>query len=812
MGLSSTPGRRSGKRLAAPGDLTTEKSAELVRRRQRHSRGALVRLKKCVSLLALTAALAAHPNIVAAQSASSASASTVTAPPSAQAQQPNVLVWMLDDVGFAQLSSFGGLVETPNIDRIAAMGLRFTNYHTAPICSASRAAFLTGRNPHSVHIGGHATAARNFPGYDARIPAAAGTIAENLAQAGYVTYALGKWDHLPNEDASPAGPFTYWPSGQGFQRFYGFLAADADNWNPTLIADTTPIATPADPSYHLSEDLADQAIAMVQSRQARREPQPFFMYWATGAAHAPHHAPQGWIEHYRGRFDIGWDRAREEILATQLRTGIVPPGATLAPIPEGMPSWDSLSREERRMFARQMETFAAALSHADAQFGRILDVLEASGELNNTIVIVTSDNGASAEGAAAGRYNEATVTGPAPTAEENLAFYDRWGGPATFPHYAYPWAVAGVTPFRYYKQVAHEGGTRVPLVISWPNGLAARGELRNQFAHVSDIAPTILDMAGVGLAEVVNNVRQSPMEGQSLAPTFAGAAARGHNRAQYVELYGNRGLWWDGWYLAATHRTRPWEMRTSQSFDEPWELYDLNNDPGQTTNLAVRYPQRVARMAALYEEQARRYNVAPMHNLTDTAADSARRAAQDFAARGGQWRYAGPVSNLPAQLAPPVQTRSFTMTAELDLPRDDVTGPLFAFGGQIGGMGFYLREGRPTFIVNQLDGDETIVAATRRVREGQSRIQLDVEKLPAAPGGATAYRIAIYVNGETVAASTINLSIPTFFGIPETFGVGHDQGSPVLENYRAGMLLQGDIRNVAFNFSTQDAGASGPGH
>lgn len=719
----------------------------------------------------------------------------------AREQRPNVLVWLMDDVGFAQVSSYGGLVQTPNIDRVAAMGLRYSNYHTAPICSASRAALLTGRMPHSVHIGGHATAARDFPGYDAHIPAGAGTVAANLHAGGYVTYALGKWDHLPNADVSTAGPFNYWATGQGFDRFYGFLSADTDNWEPQLVRDVTPIGRQQVPGYHLSADMADQAIAMIRSRGAADPQRPFFMYWATGAAHAPHHAPADWIARYKGKFDQGWDSMRETILREQIRKGLMPKGTKLAQVPDTMPRWDSLSADDKQLYARQMEVFAASLSYADAQFGRVLDALEASGELANTIVVITSDNGASAEGGPSGLYNEAAVTGRSLTAADNRAFIDRWGAPGTYPHYAYGWAVAGNTPFRYYKQTTHEGGTRVPLVIAWPQGIAARGELRNQFAHVSDIAPTLLAAAGVPLAPTVNDVPQIPMEGQSLTATFASPEAPGHGGPQYVELYGNKGLWQDGWQIVTSHRYRTWDWQTAKTFDEPWELYDLSRDPGQTTNLAAKYPERVSAMAAEFNAQAQRYNVYPIHNLSDTAAESARRAADDFARRGGKWHYAGPTSNLASMIAPPVNTRGFAMTAKLDLDAAGATAPIFSMGGRMGGIGFYLSDGRPTLVMNDLGGRSVTVAATEALAPGAQDIALDLRRGQPDASGATPFEVTIRSRGQAVAQEKLSFALPAYFGIPETFDLAADWGSPVLAGYRSGTPFPGKLSDVTFDFN-----------
>jgi Sulfatase len=449
-----------------------------------------------------------------------------------------------------------------------------------------------------------------------------------------------------------------------------------------------------------------------------------------------------------------------------------------------------------------MEVFAAALSYADAQFGRILDALQASGEFENTLVIITSDNGASAEGGPDGLYNEAEVTSPQlPDVAKNMAFYDDWGGPRTYPHYSYGWAVAGDTPFRYYKQTTHEGGTRVPLVIAWQRGIAARGELRNQFVHVSDIAPTILDAVAVAPARTINDVVQSAMEGQSVKESFLAAGDPRAGRAQYVELYGNKGLWWQGWLIVTNHRFKTWDWHTSKTFDEPWELYDLVSDPGQNHNLAAQQTQRVKKMSGMFDEQARRFHVCPIHNLSDSYADSFVKARANFESRGGKWRYAGAVGNIPQALAPPVNSRSFTMTANLDLPTSDITGPVFAYGGQLGGMGFYLKDGKPMFIMNALSGQSVLVAAPEGLDAGATKIQLVVEKGAVAQDGTAEYHIIIKSTSHTFAEATVHFAIPAFFGIGEVFGVGTDDGSAVLANYSAGTPLPARISSVLFDFS-----------
>lgn len=747
----------------------------------------------------LTIALAATSLAVVPAIAQSSPAAPATQP--AQTQRPNVLVWMLDDVGFAQLSSYGGLVETPNIDRVASMGLRYTNYHTAPVCSAARASFLSGRMPHSVNIGGHVAVSRPFPGYSGHIPASAGSIADNLKQAGYATFALGKWDHIPDAELSPAGPFNQWPSGQGFDRFYGFLAADTNNWEPTLVRGHTPVAWPDKPDYHLNNDLAGQAITMIDEQRAITPNRPFFMYWATGTAHAPHHAPQSWIDHYRGRFDMGWDRLRERILKRQKADGLLPAHAQLAPRPERVPTWSALSAEQKRLYTRQMEVFAASLSHADEQFGRILDALEARGELDNTMILIMSDNGASAEGNVHGMYTESMLgRGRAATLEENLAKYDQWGGPETFPHYSMGWTVAGNTPFRYYKHATFEGGARVPLVVAWPKGIAARGELRRQFTHVSDIAPTILESLGVPLAERVNNVVQQPMEGVSFYYSFADAKAPTRKTAQYFEMFGNKGLWADGWSIVTRHRLEPWDMRTSRPITAPWELYDLERDPGQRTDLADKYPQRVAQLAALFEEQATRYNVNPIGNIVEGLQETMRLSRAEFAYRGGVWRYAGPISHVRGSEAPPVGSLGFAMTARVTLADGSESGPVFAAGGRLGGLSLYIDQGKPAFALRNIAAESRVIAGDHILGAGETNLSLRVSG--ADEDGART--IAIWAADRELARETIDGAYMKDVFPYENFDIGIDYGSAVMPGARPGLPFPGKLSDISFDFNVRD--------
>jgi arylsulfatase A-like enzyme len=750
------------------------------------------------SLVALATAFAPLPfNWAQAQAAPAA---PVQAP--VEQARPNVLMWMMDDVGFAQIAGFGGLVATPNIDRVAKMGLRYTNYHTAPICSASRAAMLAGRNPHSVNMGGHALAARPMPGYNGVIDPEDGSIAANMKQAGYLTFALGKWDHLPSNEMSLAGPFRQWPVGQGFDRFYGFLAADTNNFDPVLIQDTASVKSPGGADYHLDKDLANQAIAMIQSRAGAPSRAPFFMYYATGTAHAPHHAPQEWRDRYKGKFDMGWDKAREDILKRQIKSGILPASAKLAPMPEGVPAWNTLEPDQKRLYARQMEAFAAALSHADEQFGRVLDALEASGELDNTIVVVTSDNGASAEGALSGTYNEmAALNGRPATDADNMRFIEQWGGPETFPHYAVGWTVAGDTPLRYFKQTAHEGGIRVPFVMAWPKGIKARNELRTQYVHVTDVAPTLMELANVPLAEIVNNVKQAPMEGTSFKYSLANRKAPDQKVAQYTELWGNKALWSKNWSINTTNRTTPWDVLVDKPVNQPWELYDLSKDPGQTTDLAAKYPEKVKELAALFEEQANKFHVNPIENAANNGKYTMMARQADFAKRGGKWVFDGPVAHIATFAAPPITGAPFTMRANVDLPTGKETGPIYVIGGAHGGMALYLKDGVPNFVLRNLAGEDVRVTADKPLSKGSSTLELSMPRKPGLIMTTQDVPITIKANGQTIASKTVTADLPLIYDISEPFDVGVDSGSAVSTDYPQNAPFPGTLRNVVFDFN-----------
>lgn len=714
----------------------------------------------------------------------------------AAAARPNILVWMLDDVGFAQLGSYGGLIDTPNLDAVARQGLRYTNYHATPICSASRAAFLTGRNPHAVHIGGHTVLAMPYPGYDGKIPASAGTLAANLREGGYITYAVGKWDHLPVSDISEAGPFTYWPSGQGFDRFFGFLSAETDQTGTLLWSDHSPVAAPTTDERHLTTVLADQAIGMIRSRTITAQRRPFFMYWATGAAHAPHQAPAAYLAKYRGRFDGGWDKAREEILRRQIAMGVTPKGTKLAPRPDGMPAWASLSADQKRSYARSMEAFAAYLTYADAEFGRMIAALKAQGEFDNTIIVVTSDNGASAEGAHDGAHSVAAFgSGRYPSVAENLRFLDAWGAGETYPHYPLGWAVAGNTPLRYYKATAYEGGIRVPLIVAWPGGIKARGQLRRQFENIADLTPTLLDAAGVPPAASLAGAPQTPFDGRSMVATFDDPDAPEIQRAQYFEMFGNVGIWKAGWKAVIPHRLETWKLGLEPPFTDNWELYDLRRDPSETTDLAAREPQRLAELKAAFAEEARKNNVLPLMNPAAGMAERRKDWAAAFRARKGVWSYSAPQDLIPAGEAPPVLNGSFVLTARFDIDSAGAAGPIMALGGRHGGMAFYLADGRPTFAYRDLDGSVTRVAAEAPLPAGshETQVVFDLEKAGA--------RVQLFGDGKPLGAGRIDRPLAPNLAPNEVLSIAADAGGQVSDDYRATPSFQGRVHEVKFDFN-----------
>lgn len=713
----------------------------------------------------------------------------------APAGAPNILVWMMDDVGFGHLGSYGGLIETPNIDKVAERGLRYTNFHTTAICSPSRASFLAGRNPHAIGIGGHAAGPSGFPGYYGKVPKSAAGLAKVLQQNHYSTYALGKWDQLPNQHVSPVGPFDYWPSGQGFDRFYGFLAAETSNFEPVIWSDHTPVDPAVDKEdYHLSTDMADKAIKWITTQRSVAPQRPFFMYWATGAVHSPHHAPENYIEKYQGKFDMGWDKAREQILARQKELGIVPDGTQLPPRPDDLPAWDSLSVEEKRMHARTMEVMAAQLEHADYEFGRMLETLERTGYLDNTIVLITSDNGASGEGAVNGTHNGLNFVNGKPDTPmaENLERFDEWGGAKVHGNYSAAWALAGNTPFNYYKQTLYGGGVIDPLVVAWPKGIQDQGGLRSQFHHIIDVMPTLLEAAGVKAPQVVDGVEQQPIDGLSMAYTFEESDTPTQKSVQYFEMNGNRAIWADGWKAISLYQPRPWNLLVDRRdpTDTPWALYHVAEDFNERIDLADKHPRKLAELKDLFEAEAKRNNVYPL--LPSTRERPAMLAAQIAEERNNRWvLYPPGASRLPEVLAPPTKNRSHTITAEVVIPEQGAEGVLVTQGGRQGGYALYLQDGQLVYGYNYLDEALYMLRSEQPLAAGPAIVRLEFESTGQHQGHAR-----LFVNDRQVAEGDIPKTVPAMFGLTDMFEVGRDSGTSINDDYVPPFAFTGELERV----------------
>ncbi|HSN80967.1 MAG TPA: arylsulfatase, partial [Polyangiales bacterium] len=532
---------------------------------------------------------------------------------------PNVVVVLVDDLGFAGTSTFGGPVDTPTFDEIANAGLRYNNFHTTAVCSPTRAALKSGRNHHVNNMGSIIETGTPFPGNTGQIPNDVAPLAEMLRLNGYSTAAFGKWHELAVWEASVSGPFDRWPTHQGFDKFYGFLGGETNQWAPFIYDGVATVELPDDPSYHFLTDMTDQAVAWIRYQKALTPYKPFFVYFAPGATHAPHHVPKEWIARWSGKFDQGWDELREEILARQVEKGVVPEGTRLAPKPEAIPDWDELSADEKRLFARQAEVFAAYVEMTDHEIGRVIQAVKDAGELDSTLIIlVYGDNGTSAEGGRNGMFSEMTYfNGVEERVADMLLHLDQWGGPETYPHMAAGWAVAFDTPYQWTKQVASDhGGTKVGMAVQWLNGIKARGELRTQFHHVIDVAPTILEAAGLPEPKEVNGTPQRPMDGVSMAYTFDDAAAKDRHVTQYFEMFGNRAIYHDGWFARTIHRA-PWETKPRRPLAEDvWELYDTRADFSLVHDLAAKEPQKLDELQALFMREAEKNHVLPIDDRT----------------------------------------------------------------------------------------------------------------------------------------------------------------------------------------------------
>ena len=726
---------------------------------------------------------------------------------------PNILLILTDDVGFGASSTFGGPIPTPTMDRLAKTGLRYNTFHTTALCSPTRAALLSGRNHHSANTGVIMELATGFPGYNSLMSKSNGTFAEILKQNGYNTSWYGKNHNVPDWQTSQAGPYDLWPTGLGFEYFYGFIGGDTSQWNPALFEGTKPIEPAADAkNYFFDVDMADHAINWIRMQHATAPDKPFLAYYATGTAHAPHHAPKEWIAKFKGKFDQGWDKVREETLARQKALGVVPANTKLTERSAGIPAWDSLNADQKKVYARMMEVYAAALSHADNQMGRILDTIKDLGELENTLVIyIQGDNGASGEGGMQGLLNEMTVFNAIPEdMKEVIRRMNELGGPTTFNHYPVGWAHAMDTPFQWTKQIAsHFGGTRNGLVISWPARIKDKGGLRTQFSSVIDIAPTILEAVGLPAPASINGVAQKPIEGTSLVYTFDDAKAPSKHTTQYFEMFGNQGIYHDGWVAATTPGVAPWdtaaeaEGRLPSVLDYQWELYNITEDFSEANNLAAKEPAKLKEMQDLFWKEAEKYNVLPIENSRINRFDVNIRPSLT---RGrDQFTYYPGLVRIPEGAAPDIKNKSFSIRAEVVMPKTGAQGMLLTHGGRFSGYGLYLVKGTPVFTYNLAGVARYRIAGKNKLKPGKHTILFDFKYDGGGLGkGGTG---TLLVDGKKVAQGRIERTLPFRLSLDETLDCGEDTGTPVNEEYQVPFKFTGKIKEVVIGLKPEQLSA-----
>jgi arylsulfatase len=720
---------------------------------------------------------------------------------------PNVLLILTDDVGFGASSTFGGPIPTPTMDRLAKEGLRFNNFHTTALCSPTRAALLTGRNHHSVATGVIMELGTGYPGYNSLQPKSAGTFAEILKQNGYNTSWYGKNHNVPDWMTSQAGPFDLWPTGLGFEYFYGFIGGDTSQWNPALFEGTKPVEPPHDAkNYFFDNDMADHLIDWIRMQHATAPSKPFLAYYATGTAHAPHHAPPEWIAKFKGQFDQGWDKVREETLARQKAAGIVPANTKLTERSAGIPAWDSLNADQKKVYAHMMEVYAAALSHADHEMGRILDTIEAQGELDNTLVIyIQGDNGASAEGGMQGLLNEMTVFNAIPEdMKEVVRRMNELGGPTTFNHYPVGWAHAMDTPFQWTKQIAsHFGGTRNGMVISWPARIKDKGGLRTQFSSVIDIMPTLLEAAGVPAPTSINGVEQKPIEGTSLVYTFDDAKAPSKHTTQYFEMFGNQGIYHDGWVAATTPGVAPWDTaaevqgRLPSVLDYKWELYNVSEDFSEANNLAAKEPAKLKELQDLFWKEAEKYNVLPIENGRINRFDVSLRPSLT---RGrDEFTYYPGMVRIPEGAAPDTKNKSWQIKAEVVIPKGGAEGMLLTHGGRFSGWGLYLLKGKLVFCYNLAGVARYYVTAKDKLAPGAHTVVYDFKY--DGPGLGKGGVGTIQVDGKAVASGRIERTLAFRLSLDETLDCGEDTGTPITEDYQVPFKFTGEIKKVVIDLT-----------
>jgi arylsulfatase A-like enzyme len=732
---------------------------------------------------------------------------------------PNVVFVVLDDTGYAQLGCYGSPIKTPNIDRLAASGLLYTNMHTTALCSPSRSCMLTGRNHHSNGMACITEGSTGFPGSDGIIPFENGFLSEVLQGQGYNTYCIGKWHLTPAEQVSAAGPYDRWPLGRGFERYYGFLGGDTHQYYPDLVYDNhqvEPAKTP-EQGYHLTSDLTEKAIQFIADSKQIAPTKPFFLYFALGANHAPHHVPKEWADHYKGKFDDGWDAYREKTFARQKELGIVPESAVLSRHDPDVQDWGKLSADERRLYARMMEVFAGFVEHADHHIGLLLDFLDKMGERENTLVMLISDNGASAEGGPNGSVNENKFFNNVPDdLQQNLAAIDDLGGPKYFNHYPWGWTFAGNTPFKRWKRETYRGGVSDPFIVSWPKGIKAKGELRHQYAHAIDMVPTVLEALGLEPPSTIRGVTQSPLEGVSLASSFADAKAPTKHLTQYFEMFGHRAIYHDGWRAVCPFPGPSFaeagvafgmapltESKLRELDAQGWELYNLKEDAAETKDLAATHRDKLIEMIALWYTEAGKYRVLPLDSRgTLRFADERPELTRD---RSTYVYYPG-TQVVPENSAVKVLNRAHSLTAEVEIPKGGAEGVLISHGSNVGGYSMFIKDRKLHYVHNYVGNEELHVESRSEVPEGKVELRYefepdgkpDLQHGKGAPGAAQ-----LYVNGELVGEEEFPVTVPLALGLGSGVCIGRSPGAPVSQRYDSAFEFTGTIFKVTADVTGQ---------
>jgi arylsulfatase A-like enzyme len=728
---------------------------------------------------------------------------------------PNVLLIMTDDQGYGVSGTFGGVIPTPAMDRIAKMGLRYTQFHSTALCSPTRAALITGRNHHSVGFGVISEAATGYPGYDSLIDKNSATVGEILKQNGFATSWFGKNHNTPSYQLSTAGPFDQWPSGMGFEYFYGFMGGETDQWTPYLFQDHTQIQPwVGKKDYNLITDMADNAIDHMRRLNAAAPDKPFFVYYVPGGTHAPHQPKKEWIDKFKGKFDMGWNELRDQIFANQKKLGVIPENTKLTPWPDVLKKWDDLTADQKKLFARQAEVFAGYVAYTDHEIGRVIQAVEDMGKLDNTLIIyISGDNGTSAEGTTVGTPNEATSFNGIlnlPIAEQ-MKFYDVWGSDKTYPHMAVAWSWAFDTPFKWTKQVAsHFGGTRQGMCIAWPNRIKDGGGIRTQFHHMIDIVPTILEATGIPAPLMVDGIAQKPIEGVSMGYTWdkANAKAPSTRKTQYFEMFGNRALYHDGWIAATTPPAPPWLMGTTKLPEVvngyKWELYNIAEDYSESNDLAAKNPEKLRELKELFLVEAAKYSVFPLDNSILERLITPRPSAT---AGRTVFTYSGEVGGLPQANAPSILNRSYTITAEVQIPKGGAEGMLNTLGGRFGGYGLYLLKGRPVFLYNFLDLERFRWEGKEALAPGKHTIVFDFKY--DGPGFGKGGTGVLTVDGKELAAKKIPHTAPFILTMDETFDVGIDLRTPVDgKDYKVPFRFTGKLAKLTYKLGPEQLTAA----